>query len=107
MREEIANARLTGRSAQFWERTRQWLSSPEGVVVWVSLLGQTLLHLLLTLFMPLAYFSELNRHDGDSYYAIAYNPIPLTPLYSLMRYKRVFFALGARAAWPWDGHIGF
>lgn len=84
-----------------------WLHTAEGALVCATLLGHALLHLALPLFMPLPYFSELSAHDGRSYYALAYDPVPAQPAYSLMRYKRVLFALAARAAWPWDAHIGF
>ncbi len=84
-----------------------WLQSPTGTVVWASLLVHGLTQIVQLAFMPLPYYSELSAHDGRAYYALAYDPVPDQPAYSLMRYKRVLFALAARAAWPWDAHIGF
>ena len=90
-----------------YQRLWMWIRSIEGKIVWLSVGGHSVLHVLLLLFMPLAYYSELNGHDGDSYYALAQTPLPLHPAYTLMRYKRIFFPLFAKLTWPWDPHIGF
>jgi hypothetical protein len=107
MREELSQQPAAQRPINLYLYALEWLQTTEGKIVWVSLLGHLIVHALLLMCMPLAYYSELNGHDGDSYYVLSQNPIPAHPAYALMRYKRVSFSLFAWMAWPWDQHIGF
>ncbi len=107
MQKQLLLQRVTHIASLPIHQVWRWLHSQEGMIIWVTLVGHVVLHMLLTLFMPLAYYSEQSGHDGNSYYVLAHHPVPDAPMYSLMRYKRIFFALAARALWPWDAHIGF
>lgn len=95
--------RFAGRQQRVWD----WLQTTEGKIVWITLVGHLLVHVLLLRCMPMSYYTGLNSgHDAGSYYLIAHEPFPEEPTESLMRYKRVAFSLLARLLFPWDVHIG-
>lgn len=84
----------------FWGREeRQILAINLGV--------HTLVQLIALQFMPLAYYSRLSLHDGNTYFSIAQDLWRAQPIEQFSWHKRFLHVLVARLLIPWNLELSF
>lgn len=84
-------ARLKARARGFW-------GAGELRILGLNLAAHALVQAVVMQFMPLAYYSRLSLHDGNTYFRIAQNLWPPQPITLLSWHKRILLPVLARLA---------